>query len=151
MKISVLFVCTHNSARSIMAEYILRDLAGDRFDTFSAGLRPSEGVHPLALRVLKKNFGIDVTGARSKICEELAGRSFDIVITLCREARETCVPWPGQPKISHWNITDPTAGKTEDLRELMFPTVAQEIRDRLKEFCGLPDGELMAYRLSLAA
>jgi protein-tyrosine-phosphatase len=150
MKKSVLFLCSQNSARSIMAEFILRQLADDRFEVYSAGFKGGSEIHPQTLYILKKAFGINGYSARSKVWTELKDRQFDFVFTLCREAREACPEWPGQPKISHWEITDPASGKTADLREIMFATVAREIRDRLKIFCKLSEMELEPYRMTYA-
>jgi protein-tyrosine-phosphatase len=133
-----------------MAEYLLRQLADDRFDVYSAGFKSGAEIHPLTPYILKKNFKINAYSARSKTWNEFAEQQFDFIFTLCREAREACPQWPGQPKISHWEITDPAAGKTDELRQLMFAAVAKEIRDRLKNFCCLPEEELQLYRMIYA-
>lgn len=146
MKTSVLFLCVRNSARSIMAEYILRNLAGDRFVVFSAGSQPGGKVHPLTIDILRKKFNIDARAARSKSWNHFLNFQFDLVFTLCRKGRETCPDWKGQSRLAHWEIIDPEVGTTEDLRELKFITVAEEIHDRIKEICNLSDQEITPYR-----
>ncbi|MFL6291469.1 MAG: arsenate reductase ArsC, partial [Thermoanaerobaculia bacterium] len=91
----VLFLCTGNSARSILAEYLLRRF-DPRFETYSAGSHPRGEVHPLALRVLREVYGIDAGDARSKSWEELRDVGFDHVITVCANARQSCPIWPGK-------------------------------------------------------
>lgn len=146
MKTSVLFLCVRNSDRSIMAEYLLRNLAGDRFETFSAGIKSARQIHPLTLHILKKNFNINARNARSKTWDEFLNRQFDLVFTLGRKDREPCPQWKGQSPLAHWEITDPETGRTNDLRQLMFLDVAKEIRDRLKEICRLSDQQIAPYR-----
>jgi arsenate reductase (thioredoxin) len=106
---SVLFLCTGNSARSILAEFLLRHLGGSRFEVASAGSHPKGEVHPLALAVLRESFGIESTGARSKSWDELLDRRFDVVITLCGDAEQACPVWPGSPRREHWGLPDPAA------------------------------------------
>jgi protein-tyrosine-phosphatase len=130
-----------------MAEYILRDLAGDRFEAFSAGIKPAGQIHPLTFHILKKNFNINARRARSKTWDEFLNRKFDLVFTLCRKDRETCPYWEGQSQLTHRDITDPEADNTDDLRRLMFIAVAKEIRDRLKEFCRPLDPKIAPYRV----
>jgi protein-tyrosine-phosphatase len=108
--LKVLFLCTGNSARSILAEYLLRSLDPERFATRSAGSHPRGEVHPLALRVLRERYGIDAREARSKSWEELRQIPFDLVITVCDQARESCPLWPvGRPTTLHWGMEDPAA------------------------------------------
>jgi len=107
MKSSVLILCTGNSARSQMAEGLLRRLAGDRFEVFSAGTHPA-GLNPNAILVMAE-IGIDLSAHRSKSVEEFAGRSFDYVITVCDNARELCPVFPGQGSRMHQSFTDPAA------------------------------------------
>jgi arsenate reductase len=138
-KFKVLFLCTGNSARSIMGEYLMRQLAGDRFETFSAGSHPAGRVHPLALEVLRDYYGIDASGARSKSWDELRGRHFDFVITVCDQARESCPFWPGQPVLAHWGTDDPAAYAGPPKGQLAaFRRAATEIHRRIDLFRNLP-------------
>ena len=134
----VLFLCTHNSARSQMAEGILRHLAGDRFEVASAGTEPSR-VHPLAIRAMARR-GIDISGQRSKHLAELAGRSFDYVITVCDRASESCPIFPGAPERIHWSIPDPAAieGGERD-RAKAFEAAGQELATRIRYLLALLD------------
>ena len=103
----VLILCTGNSARSQMAEGLLRHLAGDRFDVFSAGSQPSV-VHPYAIEAMRQR-GIDISGQRSKHLSEYLDQSFDFVITVCDQAAETCPVFPGRAQRIHWSFPDPAA------------------------------------------
>src|SRR5882724_12903625 len=105
----ILVLCTGNSARSIIAEYLLRRCAEGRFETYSAGSYPTGTVNPYALRVLKELYHIDASEARSKSRDEYEGVEFDFVITVCDNARESCPIWPGQPIVAHWGVDDPAA------------------------------------------
>jgi arsenate reductase len=135
----VLFLCTGNSARSIFAEYFLRRLGGDRFESYSAGAAPSGVVNPLTIQVLRERFHIDASDARSKPWEELRSVTFDFVITLCDNARETCPVWPGQPIIAHWGVEDPAAFVgSVGARERCFHQVALTLYTRLQIFTSLP-------------
>lgn len=104
---SVLFVCTGNSARSPIAEALLRDRAGDRVTVTSAGTRPKDAIHPDAVRALDEAFGIDLAGRRPHALDELRTRRYDIVVTLCDKAREACPEFRGHPRWIHWSIPDP--------------------------------------------
>ncbi|MBU6424512.1 MAG: arsenate reductase ArsC, partial [Chloroflexi bacterium] len=106
MKRRVLFLCVRNSARSQIAEGLLRSLAGDRFDVASAGLAPGS-VRPEAIAVMRE-IGIDISGHRSKAADEYAGQEFDLVVTTCDEAKEACPLFPGAKRMLHWSIPDPT-------------------------------------------
>ena len=112
MKTHVLFICTHNSARSQLAEGLLRHLYGDRYEASSAGT-VATSVHPLARRVLEE-MGIDTSPLASKTVTELAGTTFDVVVTVCDHARETCPIFPGK-RILHQAFEDP--GRVEGLEE----------------------------------
>src|SRR3990172_9765195 len=101
----VLFVCTGNRARSQIAEGLLRHLAGDRFDVFSAGTEP-KGLIPLTIEVMRES-GIDISGQRSKGVEEFEGQEFDYVITVCDTARQACPAFPDGGKRLHWSVEDP--------------------------------------------
>src|ERR1041385_7696158 len=103
----VLILCTGNSARSQMAEGILRDLAGDRFDVESAGIEPSH-VRPEAIEAMRE-IGIDISSHRSKSVDEFVDQQFDYIITVCDNAKETCPVFPGNAKRIHWSFDDPAA------------------------------------------
>ncbi|MDH7498186.1 MAG: arsenate reductase ArsC, partial [Syntrophomonadaceae bacterium] len=108
----VLFVCTQNSARSQMAEGLLRHLHGDRYEVYSAGTRPYR-VNPYAIRAMAE-VGIDITHHRSKGLEEFAGQDFDYVVTVCDSARETCPYFPGGRTRLHHSFPDPAAVQGSD-------------------------------------
>ena len=147
-RLKVLFLCTHNSARSILAEYLLRAL-DSRFETWSAGAEPSGRVHPMALEVLREEYGIDAAGARSKSWEAVRDVDFDVVITVCDHARDTCPILPASPAIqAHWGSPDP-ASAADDEAEAAFRRVAAQIQRRLERFCELPFHRL--ERAELAA
>lgn len=134
--IRVLFVCTGNSARSVMAEALLRRQGGDCFEVNSAGTEP-KGVHPLTLRVLSEA-GIDASWARSKSVEEFVGQPFDYVVTVCDQARQACPVFPGVHASLHWDFEDPAAAQgTEAERLMVFREVFIELGDRIGEFVTL--------------
>ena len=131
-KATVLFLCTHNSARSQMAEGLLRDLAGDRFEVHSAGTEATH-VRPLAIRAMDE-VGVDFSGQESKTLEHYLGEPFDYVITVCDDANETCPFFPGAKKRLHWSLPDPSAAEgTEEERLAVFRSVRDALRDRVKE------------------
>ncbi|WP_249219072.1 helix-turn-helix domain-containing protein [Loktanella sp. SALINAS62] len=141
-KYSVLFVCTRNSARSIFAESIMRDIAGDRFDTFSAGTHPQAEIHPKALMLLQQK-GHDLSLLRSKSVSTYRGddpKQFDFVFTVCDQAaNEDCPAWIGQPVSAHWGIPDPaTADGTDALNALAFQQAFAAIHRRIETFVALP-------------
>ncbi len=139
----VLILCTGNSARSILGEYLLRVKGRGRFEVFSAGAKPTGRVNPLAVRVLSERYGLDASDARSKSWDEFAGVKFDFVITVCDHARETCPIWPGQPMIAHWGSPDPAAAEgTEEEKYRAFVAVASQIARRVDLFCAFPDAKL---------
>lgn len=133
MKKRVLILCTGNSARSQMAEGLLRCDAGDRFEVQSAGTRPGH-VRPEAITVMKE-IGVELSGHRSKHVDELADQSFDYVLTVCDNARESCPTFPGHGKPIHRAFEDPAAleGAEQDRLEL-FRRVRDEIRTYLRSF-----------------
>jgi arsenate reductase len=139
-KQTVLILCTGNSARSQIAEGLLRHDAGDRFDVHSAGTRPTTTVRPEAIAVMGE-IGIDISGHRSKSVDEFVGREVDYVITVCDHAKEFCPVFPGTTKHLHWSLSDPAAvpGSDED-RKTAFRNARHEIRHRLKTFVGEHSG-----------
>lgn len=129
----VLFVCTHNSARSQMAEGLLRHLAGDRFEVFSAGTEVTR-VRPEAIQVMSE-IGIDISGQESKSVERFVGEPFSWVITVCDQAREACPYFPGADDTAHWGFDDPSEAEgREEERLAVFRRVRDEIRDRVQMF-----------------
>jgi arsenate reductase (thioredoxin) len=133
MKERVLILCTGNSARSQMAEGLLRHAAGERFEVESAGTRPGR-VRPQTIAVMKK-LGIDTSSHRSKHVEEFEGQPFDYVLTVCDNARESCPVFLGPAKRLHKSFEDPAALQgTKEERLALFRRVRDEIRDYLKTF-----------------
>jgi arsenate reductase len=134
--IRVLVVCTGNSARSIMAEALLRRHGGDAFEVHSAGTEP-RGVNPLTIRVLTEA-RIDPSFARSKSVTEFLGQTFDYVITVCDRARESCPVFPGVRESMHWGYDDPAeATGTEEERLAVFRKVFTSMAERIGQFVTL--------------
>ncbi len=126
----VLFLCTHNSARSQMAEGLLRHLAGDRFEVMSAGTEATH-VRPLAIRAMDE-IGVDISSQESKTLERYLREPFDYVITVCDDANEACPFFPGASNRLHWSFEDPSrAGGSEEERLAVFRSVRDRIRDRV--------------------
>lgn len=146
----ILFLCTGNSARSILGEYLIRRIGGNRFESFSAGTEPTGTVSPYAIRVLKDLYHIDASDARSKSCDEFLGRvQFDFVITVCDNARDSCPVWRGQPIVAHWGVPDPalaTRGDEQIFRE--FRQAALLLQRRIELFCSLPIDKLDRLKLA---
>lgn len=135
----ILILCTGNSARSQIAEGWLRFLAPERFEVSSAGSEPST-VHPLAVQSMSER-GIDISQQRSKHVEELAGREFDYVLTVCDRAAVACPSFPGPARRLHWSFLDPAAvGGSTALRVEAFGAVRDEIEVRLREWLGRSSG-----------
>ena len=127
----VLFLCTHNSARSQMAEGLLRQLAGERFEAMSAGTEATH-VRPLAVRVMQE-IGVDISHQESKTLERYLGEPFDHVITVCDEANEACPFFPGAVSRLHWSFEDPSRAEgSEEERLAVFRRVRDGIRDRVQ-------------------
>ena len=138
----VLFICSGNSARSIFAEALLRDLGKGKFQAFSAGIRPNSELNPFALEVLERN-GHDTSGLRSKHISEFQQPDsivMDFVFTVCdTSAAEECPPWPGQPITGHWGLPDPVrATGTDAERALVFAQTYAALRRRIAAFVELP-------------
>jgi protein-tyrosine-phosphatase len=144
----VLILCTGNSARSVIAEYLLRAKGRGRFESYSAGARPSGKVHPLTLWVLQQHYGIDASGARSKSWDEFRTVAFDLVITVCDNAKESCPIWPGQPIIAHWGSPDPAAFEgTDGEKKQFFYQVASQIARRIDLLVALSDEKVRALQV----
>jgi protein-tyrosine-phosphatase len=139
---NALFICTGNSARSVIAESLLNSMAGARFRAFSAGSHPKGEVHPLAIQELQR-LRIPTDGLRSKGWEEFArpgAPEMDFVFTVCDQAAgEVCPVWPGQPLTAHWGMPDPTAVEgTEEQKLKAFREVAVMMKRRLDIMLALP-------------
>lgn len=148
---NVLFLCTGNSARSILAESILNKLGRGRFRGFSAGSHPRGEVHPLAIALLRQ-LNHPIEGLRSKSWEEFAaptGEHLDFVFTVCDNAAgEACPYWPGQPMTAHWGIPDPAAVEgTETEKILAFREAFRSMERRIKLFLSLPLASIDRMRL----
>ena len=130
----ILFLCTGNSCRSHMAEGFLRSLAGDRFEVFSAGSKPTGHVHPLAIEAMRE-LGVDISKHKSKSLDEFAGEKFDCVITVCDNARVACPNFPGAARQLHWSFDDPAhTTATDEQKMRVFRRVRDEIRHRIRRF-----------------
>lgn len=133
MSIRVLFLCTGNSARSIIGAALLQRMGGEAFEVRSAGTA-SKGVNPLTIAVLVSQ-GIDVSDERSKHLSEFTGQDFDYVITVCDDAAEECPVFPGEPQRIHWSFRDPAAVEGSEIEKLAaFDTTVREMRTRLSTF-----------------
>ena len=133
MRQKVLFICTHNSARSLMCESLLRQLAGDRFETYSAGTNVST-VNPYVIEVLDKE-GIDTSSLYSKSINKFRSNKFDLVVTVCDHAKETCPFFPGAKKYVHKSFKDPSkfTGTDEEILDAVRQ-VKQTIKEWIQEF-----------------
>jgi protein-tyrosine-phosphatase len=139
---NVLFLCTHNSARSIMAECIMNRLGAGRFKAYSAGSQPSDKIHPFALELLQQ-LNYDTSALRSKSWEEFAqpgAPELHFVFTVCDDAaNEVCPVWPGQPMTAHWGLADPTRAEgNEAERRFAFADTLRMLNQRISIFISLP-------------
>ena len=152
---NVLFLCTGNSARSILAEALLQHSGRGRFKAFSAGSQPTGRVNPYALDYLRTN-GLPTEGYRSKAWDEFAAPGappLDLVITVCDNAAgEVCPVWPGQPVTAHWGVPDPAAVEGDDAaKSKAFADAAHTLQHRIRLFCNLPHATLDALALQAQA
>ena len=132
MKQRILFICTHNSARSQMAEGLLRHLGGDRFEVFSAGTEATH-VRPLAIQAMQE-LGIDIAGQQSKTLDRYLKEPFDMVITVCDTAAEACPIFPGAMQRRHWSFADPSRATGSEAEQLaVYRRVRDEIRARIEQ------------------
>ncbi|MDP4220475.1 MAG: arsenate reductase ArsC [Bacteroidota bacterium] len=139
----VLFVCTGNSCRSQMAEGILNFLGGDWYHAYSAGSNPTGYVHPLAIETLRE-MNIDISTNKSKSVSEFLNQSWDIVITVCDNAKESCPIFPGKQQRMHWNLEDPAQFQgTEEQKRAFFQKIALEIEARVRQLLSPPDDGTM--------
>jgi protein-tyrosine-phosphatase len=148
---NVLFLCTGNSARSILAEQLINHWGRGRFRGFSAGSHPKGAVHPIALELLR-HMNLPTAGVRSKSWDEYAvpnAPRLDFVFTVCdKAAGEVCPYWPGQPMTAHWGVDDPAAVEGSDAEKwLAFRTAFKELENRIRIFTSLPIGSLDRIRL----
>ncbi len=148
---NVLFLCTHNSARSIFAEVLLNRWGHGRFRAFSAGSHPTGEVHPLALALLTQ-YGLSTAELRSKSWDEFdrpGAPRFDFVFTVCdKAAAEACPVWPEQPMSAHWGVADPAAVEGDDAaRARAFREVFHTLEARIRLFTSLPIAKLEAIKL----
>lgn len=148
---NVLFLCTGNSARSILAEVLINHWGGGRFRGFSAGSHPKGAVHPTALELLRK-MRLPSTGLRSKSWDEFAapaGPPLDFVFTVCDNAAgEVCPYWPGQPMTAHWGVPDPAAVEGTDVEKwVAFRDAFKVLENRIKIFTSLPMSSLDPVKL----
>lgn len=155
--LNVLFLCTHNSARSILAEALLNTMGKGRFLAYSAGSSPraNQQPHPLGLQVLQK-VGISTEGLHSKSWDVFAdpdAPKMNLIITLCDNAAgEVCPVWPGHPATAHWSYPDPSEGEGTDAEKLeAFRKTLHAIKRRLELFCSLPDAKLEQSILQTSA
>jgi len=138
--VNVLILCTGNSARSQMAEAILRDASAGRVGVESAGTAPQREIHPMARRAVKRLFGLEMEGQYPKALDHVLGQPFDHVITVCDRAAESCPVFPGVPERVHWGLEDPAAIQgTEEERQSAFDRTAMELRARIDRWLALPD------------
>jgi arsenate reductase len=138
----ILFLCTGNSCRSQMAEGIMNKLAGDRFESYSAGSNPRGYVHPVAIEVMRE-MGIDISNNVSKSLDQYLGQHWDFIITVCDNAREACPVFPGQHLTAHWGFDDPAefVGSEEETLHV-FQETAMDIEERIRLFLALPEEQL---------
>ena len=155
--LNVLFLCTHNSARSILAEAVANALGGGRFRAYSAGSspRPNQQPNPLGLQVLQEA-GIDIAGLSSKSWDVFAGPDaprMDLIITVCDNAAgEVCPIWPGHPATAHWGYADPSAGDgNEEQKREAFRQTLHLIRKRLELLVNLPPSSLDKLSIGTSA
>jgi len=149
--LNVLFLCTGNSARSILAERLIDHWGHGRFRGYSAGSRPKRTVHPIAIALLE-HMKLPTEGLRSKSWDELAapgGPRLDFVFTVCDDAAaEVCPVWPGQPMTAHWGVADPALVKGPETRRwLAFRRAFRELENRIKIFTSLPLDKLERLKL----
>jgi arsenate reductase len=128
----VLFLCTGNSARNQMSETLLRDLGGDQFEVYSAGTHPSSEVNPFAIQVLKE-IGVSVEGLHTKKVNQFSSQPFDLVVTVCDNARQECPFFPNAKEMRHWSLEDPASFEgTYEETLIVFREIRDEIMKKIK-------------------
>ena len=147
---NILFICTGNSARSILAEALLNHMARGPFKAYSAGSHPAGVVNPYALKTLEK-FGVDASAARSKSWNEFAkpdAPALDFVITVCdKAAGEVCPVWPGQPMTAHWGLEDPAQVEGEEEQQRAVKNAFMQLNRRIGIFTSLPLDKIERHSL----
>lgn len=140
----VLILCTGNSCRSQMAEALWNELGRGQWEAHSAGSKPAGYVHPLAVRVMRES-GADLSRHQSKSVQQYRDRPFDLVVTVCGNARDACPTWPGATAAFHWPFDDPAdAGGTDEEKLVTFRRVRDEIRQRIADYLASPESALPA-------
>ena len=138
-RLSVLFLCTGNSARSQMAEAILRHLAHGSVDVESAGTAPQPEIHPMVRRAVKTLLDTDMIGQHPKTLDRFLHRDFDYVVTVCDRAAETCPVFLGAPERLHWGVDDPAAATgTDEEKQRVFDATATQLLSRVRQWLSLP-------------
>ena len=137
--LSVLFLCTGTSARSQLAEVILRQASQGRIHVASAGSAPQPEIHPMARIAARTLLGVEMDGQYPKLLDQFLGQHFDYVITVCDRAAESCPTFPGGPQRIHWSIDDPAAVQgSDEQRQGAFDSVARELTSRIRTWMALP-------------
>lgn len=138
-RLRVLFICTGNSARSQMAEALLRHLSHGQIEVFSAGSEPKPEIHPLARRAVRDLFGLEMAGQYPKPLDEFLGQHLDYVISVCDRADASCPIFPGDTERIHWSFEDPAAvDGTEDEKRRAFERTAKDLMGRIRIWMSLP-------------
>ncbi|MEP7236158.1 MAG: arsenate reductase ArsC [Ignavibacteriota bacterium] len=138
----ILFLCTGNSCRSQMAEGLMNKLGGNRFIAFSAGTNPAREVHPLAIETMRE-MGIDISQNKPKVLDVYLNENWDIIITVCDNAKESCPAFPGQKIGAHWGFEDPAEFQgTAEAKSFFFRKIAVEIDRRIRLLLTLPEDML---------
>lgn len=149
-KFSILFLCTGNAARSIFAEYFMKEFGAGKFDAFSAGVSPRGEVSPVTLKILSERFRLEASGARSKSWHEFEGKELDFIVSVSEQAEETTHAFPGKPVLANWPYPDPSLikGSAAEIENAYFQ-IASRIRYRLQLFNNLSFDKLDRLRLEL--
>jgi len=143
----VLVLCTGNSARSQMAEALMRHLSHGRVEVFSAGTKPQPAIHPMAIDTMQRQFGLTLDGQFPKMLDRYIGEHFDQVITVCDNAAETCPVFPGNPNRVHWSLPDPAAAQgTAGDRQRAFDHTAADLAQRISAWLALSSGSRRSPR-----
>ena len=147
----VLFLCTGNSCRSQMGEVVMNVIGKGRYQAFSAGAAPAGYVHPTAIKVMKEaKFPTD--GLRSKSWDEFKGQEFDLIITVCDNAKQNCPVWPGTPQLIHWSFEDPAKVEGAESHKLeAFRKVMSEMQQRIRLLLSFPDDRFNEYKVKTAS